>query len=827
MSIKSSQNPELETNKFVVPNLTAIVGDRDIKLGAGTYGAVYRTTEGYAIKKMNENELDQSTVREISIMNYLNHPNILQAVAVQLSPPEVAMPIAKSSLNLRRGGKLDEGLYKLLENINNRKYIFYQIFRGLAYCHSKHIWHLDIKPDNVLLFQDNLVKLADFGLAVPYARPANRRTNVVTSWWRAPELFMNDVRYTQGVDIWAVGVMLLEYATDNYGFFNTPFEQGQLAKMFEFVGGKPTNKEWPEVEDLPDYPMWEHTGYTLTSKEGSTNWTHNSGNKYLFLFEKPDRLIDFETVLSPEEYQLIQDTVTWPNKRITAEQALASTYFDTVRNQIEQKIPALPIVNKPCGETMLQDQRQIMLTKEVSVNLAKIFSKGQEVEISYQTLLYATHLYYLYPTTPEAALKIAADVHDDYLDISDFAEPRDETALERQIMQLIEDSDFQLIMPTCNDFIYYYLCDTKHNDTDSLNRASFYAFVLLLNSHFATQYTSAQLAEIAITALGWESNCFPASSLYSDEIKEYYATVRLPTELDNIFAEMYTGPRKSLSPSEKLQQQLSQLGYDRSLLPVLLEKSWYSLENIIPSNLSIKEAECLKQGRPKNWCIAAPLQKAVSLNLLELIQAVGIDKSDADKTALMYAAILGDRHFVQTLLNSGARIDIVDFFGSNVLTYAPKEVVMDVLLDHFSANNINHQNDEGQTALHMLVDGGETGAITLLVNAGADLNIQDNEGYTPLMNASSYENGRELLIGGADPNLENEYGQTALMKAAQNGLTELITLLIQNTEPSLLYQKDQLGKTAWDYGQEALQKSTEPINQSRLSLALSPLKAAH
>lgn len=82
-----------------------------------------------------------------------------------------------------------------------------QMLSGLKYCHSRRILHRDLKPQNLLLDQRaQTLKLADFGLSRAFGIPVQRYTpEVVTLWYRAPELLLGDGNYSEAIDIWAVG----------------------------------------------------------------------------------------------------------------------------------------------------------------------------------------------------------------------------------------------------------------------------------------------------------------------------------------------------------------------------------------------------------------------------------------------------------------------------------------------------------------------------------------------------------------------------------------------------------------------------------------------
>jgi len=88
-----------------------------------------------------------------------------------------------------------------------------QILTGLNYLHSQNIIHRDLKGANILISNDGLVKIIDFGLA-RHLDPENRNKNytreVVTMWFRSPELIYGMRNYTLAVDIWSLGCIFAE-----------------------------------------------------------------------------------------------------------------------------------------------------------------------------------------------------------------------------------------------------------------------------------------------------------------------------------------------------------------------------------------------------------------------------------------------------------------------------------------------------------------------------------------------------------------------------------------------------------------------------------------
>merc|ERR1719456_1846733 len=134
----------------------------------------------------------------------------------------------------------------------------YQLCLGAAFCHSHRIIHRDLKPQNLLLMGKTL-KLADFGLARTFQVPLPQYTHeVVTLWYRAPEILLGEKKYSHTVDSWSVGCIIPEMASRT-PLFPGECEIDELYHIFRLLG-TPTEATWPGVTDLPDYkpvfPQW-------------------------------------------------------------------------------------------------------------------------------------------------------------------------------------------------------------------------------------------------------------------------------------------------------------------------------------------------------------------------------------------------------------------------------------------------------------------------------------------------------------------------------------------------------------------------------------------
>ena len=119
--------------------------------------------------------------------------------------------------------------------------------------------HRDLKPQNLLIDKNGVIKLADFGLARAFGIPIRVYTHeVVTLWYRAPEVLLGAPRYSCAIDIWSIGCIFSEMATRR-PLFHGDSEIDQLFKIFRIMA-TPTEETWPGVSDLPDYkssfPTW-------------------------------------------------------------------------------------------------------------------------------------------------------------------------------------------------------------------------------------------------------------------------------------------------------------------------------------------------------------------------------------------------------------------------------------------------------------------------------------------------------------------------------------------------------------------------------------------
>lgn len=92
------------------------------------------------------------------------------------------------------------------------KCYMHQLLSGLEHCHKRNVLHRDIKGSNLLIDNEGVLKIADFGLA-SFFDPNHKQpmtSRVVTLWYRPPELLLGATDYGVGVDLWSAGCILAE-----------------------------------------------------------------------------------------------------------------------------------------------------------------------------------------------------------------------------------------------------------------------------------------------------------------------------------------------------------------------------------------------------------------------------------------------------------------------------------------------------------------------------------------------------------------------------------------------------------------------------------------
>ncbi|URE25589.1 splicing factor U2AF [Musa troglodytarum] len=117
----------------------------------------------------------------------------------------------------------------------------------------------DLKPHNLLMDRKTMMlKIADLGLSRAFTIPLKKYTHeILTLWYRAPEMLLGATHYSTPVDMWSIGCIFAELVT-THALFPGDSELQQLLYIFRLLG-TPTEEVWPGVERLSnwhEYPKW-------------------------------------------------------------------------------------------------------------------------------------------------------------------------------------------------------------------------------------------------------------------------------------------------------------------------------------------------------------------------------------------------------------------------------------------------------------------------------------------------------------------------------------------------------------------------------------------
>jgi cyclin-dependent kinase len=153
------------------------------------------------------------------------------------------------------------------------------------------------------------LKLADFGLARAFGIPVRSYSHeVVTLWYRAPDVLMGSRQYSTSIDVWSAGCIFAEMASGRPLFPGSSIKD-QLLRIFKVLG-TPTEETWPRVSQLPEYKN-DFAIYNRIPLESLLPKLDPSGIDLL-----SQQLIEYQ-----------------PEKRISAEDALQHPYFEEIRKK--------------------------------------------------------------------------------------------------------------------------------------------------------------------------------------------------------------------------------------------------------------------------------------------------------------------------------------------------------------------------------------------------------------------------------------------------------------------------------------------------------------
>lgn len=207
---------------------------------------------------------------------------------------------------------MDQDLKKYLDvcegglDITIVKSFLFQLLTGVAYCHHHRVLHRDLKPQNLLINREGELKLADFGLARAFGIPVRSYTHeVVTLWYRAPDVLLGSRKYSTPVDIWSIGCIFAEMVNGSPLFTGTS-EETQLETIFRHLG-TPNEITFPGISELPD-------------------WRDNFA-----VYPAPQGLKGLVPKLEQSGVDLLESMLIYdPTQRITAQEARHHSFFDSL-----------------------------------------------------------------------------------------------------------------------------------------------------------------------------------------------------------------------------------------------------------------------------------------------------------------------------------------------------------------------------------------------------------------------------------------------------------------------------------------------------------------
>jgi serine/threonine protein kinase len=271
-----------------------------------------RTQDIVALKCIHldqeEEGIPPTSIREISILKELHHPNVVDLREVINSQGKLTLVFEFMDSDLKKFMDVQKG--PLPDNLI-RSYA-YQMIAGLCYCHCHRIIHRDLKPQNLLINQVGFIKLADFGLARAFTIPLRNYTHeVITLWYRPPEILLGSKFYSLAIDMWSTGCIIAEMMMRK-PLFPGDSEIDELFSIFRVLG-TPNEDSFPGVTQLPafsdTFPKWE-----------------------------PKDLADIIKTPDPAAIDLLRQMLCYdPARRISAKAALGHPYFNDLAPEIKAK----------------------------------------------------------------------------------------------------------------------------------------------------------------------------------------------------------------------------------------------------------------------------------------------------------------------------------------------------------------------------------------------------------------------------------------------------------------------------------------------------------
>ncbi|XP_048355199.1 mitogen-activated protein kinase 11 isoform X2 [Sphaerodactylus townsendi] len=288
-------------------------------VGSGAYGSVCsaydtKTRQKVAVKKLSRPFQSlihaRRTYRELRLLKHMKHENVIGLLDV-FTPAVSIEDFNEVYLVTNLMGADLNNIVKCQKLTDDHiQFLIYQLLRGLKYIHSAGIIHRDLKPSNLAVNEDCELRILDFGLA--RHTDSEMTGYVVTRWYRAPEVILNWMHYTQTVDIWSVGCIMAEMITGR-PLFKGNDHLDQLTEIMK-VTGTPT-QDFVQKLQSQDAKNYIKSLPKVQKKD------------FAAILKYPNPL-----AVNLLEKMLVLDA----EKRITAAEALAHPYFEAVHDPEEE-----------------------------------------------------------------------------------------------------------------------------------------------------------------------------------------------------------------------------------------------------------------------------------------------------------------------------------------------------------------------------------------------------------------------------------------------------------------------------------------------------------